>query len=57
MQSRHCGLGSGIRRVKAQAHGHLCLPLAKPEQDANEPAALSPYFPSPLPYAVWKGSW
>lgn len=37
--------------------GHLCLPLPKPEQDAKEPAALSPYFLSPLPCAVWKGSW
>ena len=61
MQSRHCGLGSGTGRVRAPAHLHLCLPLAKPAQDPPSPplvpAALCPRLPLLCPGAVWKGSW
>lgn len=47
MQSRHCAGTGGWRSPR-----RLCKPFPKPEQSPRVPAALSPCFPTPLP---WRG--
>lgn len=47
MQSRHCAGTGGWRSPR-----RLCKPFPKPEQSPRVHAALSPCFPTPLP---WRG--